>query len=164
MSSPSYRDVQLRAEAASALARREQALAELRRFEGSRWQLIRAVSVFQLKLAIDGLKDFVLAPLGAFALLLDLKRAKSGEKWEAFERVMLLGERFERWLALYGTAGRSPLDPDDPLDVRSGGILDEGGSDVILDSIELTAKKIGREIRDRKGSPAPEDPTSRSDD
>jgi len=47
---------------------------------------------------------------------------------------------------------RDPLDPDDPEDLRRGGILDEGGSDVLLDSIELTAKKISREIRDRSGS------------
>jgi hypothetical protein len=65
---------------------------------------------------------------------------------------MQLGERFERWLALYGIPGRDPLDPDDPEDLQRGGILDEGGSDVLLDSIELTAKKISREIRGRSGS------------
>jgi hypothetical protein len=108
--------------------------------------------VFQAKLAVDGLKDLFLAPLAGVAFLLDMKRARRGEEWESFERVMLLGERFERWLALYGVPGRAPLDPDDPLDLRSGGILDEGGSDVLLDSIELTARKISREIRDRSGA------------
>ncbi len=142
---------------AHSIARNSQAIPEPRSFEGSRWQLIRAVSVFQLKLAVDGLKDFVLAPLAVFAVLFDLKRARSGKTWESFERVMLLGERFERWLALYGTAGRSPLDPDDPLDLKRGGILDEGGSDVLLDSIELTAKKLGRELRDRGGTASAED-------
>ena len=142
-------------------APREQVRRQIREFEGSRWQLIRAVGVFQLKLAIDGLKDLFLAPLAAVALLLDLKRAKAGEEWESFERVMLLGERFERWLSLYGLAGRSPLDPDDPLDLKRGGILDEGGSDVILDTIELTAKKIGKEIRDRAAGEL--DPESRED-
>ncbi|MGW8283544.1 MAG: hypothetical protein ACWGON_09620 [Gemmatimonadota bacterium] len=134
-----------------AITARGEAFGQLRKFEGSRWQLFRAVIVFEAKLAVDGLKDFVIAPLAAFAFLLDLKRARAGEKWESFERVLLLGERFERWLALYGIPGRDPLDPDDPLDQRRGGILDEGGSDVLIDSIELTAKKIGREIRDRSG-------------
>ena len=138
--------------ASRAISARGEAFGQLRRFEGSRSQLFRALLVFEVKLAVDGLKDFVLAPLAALAFLLDMKRARSGEEWESFERVMLLGERFERWLALYGIAGRDPLDPDDPEDLRRGGILDEGGSDVLLDSIELTAKKIGQEIRDRSGS------------
>ena len=138
--------------ASRAITAREEALGQLRQFEGSRSQLFRALLVFEVKLAVDGLKDFVLAPLAALAFLLDMKRARSGEEWESFERVMLLGERFERWLALYGIAGRDPLDPDDPEDLRRGGILDEGGSDVLLDSIELTAKKLSQEIRDRSGS------------
>jgi hypothetical protein len=137
---------------ARAITTREEAIGQLRRFEGSRSQLVRAMLVFEVKLAVDGLKDFVLAPLALMAFALDLKRARSGEEWQSFERVMLLGERFERWVALYGIAGRDPLDPDDPEDLRRGGILDEGGSDVLLDSIELTAKKISREIRGRSGS------------
>jgi hypothetical protein len=135
-----------------AITAREETLGQLRRFEGSRSQLVRAMLVFEVKLAVDGLKDFLLAPLALIAFALDLKRARSGEEWQSFERVMLLGEQFERWLALYGIAGRDPLDPDDPQDLRRGGILDEGGSDVLLDSIELTAKKISREIRGRSGS------------
>ena len=141
-------------------ATREQALGQLRNFEGSRWKLLRAMQTFQAKLAVDGLKDLFLAPLAALACLLNRKRGRRGEGWESFERVMLLGERFERWLALYGVPGRAPLDPDDPLDLRRGGILDEGGSDVLLESIELTARKIGRELRDRSSSerePPPDD-------
>jgi hypothetical protein len=143
---------QLEARVRREIARREESLAQLRRFEGSRWQLFRAMLVFQAKLAVDGLKDLFLAPLAVLAALLDMKRARAGEEWESFERVMLLGERFERWLALYGVPGREPIDPDDPLDLKRGGILDEGGSDVLLDTIELTAKKLGRELRDRKSS------------
>lgn len=143
---------QLEARVRREIARREESLAQLRRFKGSRWQLFRAMLVFQAKLAVDGLKDLFLAPLAVLAALLDMKRARAGEEWESFERVMLLGERFERWIALYGVPGREPIDPDDPLDLKRGGILDEGGSDVLLDTIELTAKKLGRELRDRKSS------------
>ena len=141
-----------RNQAKQAVTSRQEALGQLRRFEGSRWQLFRALLVFEAKLAVDGLKDFILAPLALLACLLDMKRARRGEEWESFENVLLLGERFERWVALYGIPGRDPLDPDDPQDLKRGGILDEGGSDVLLDSIEMTAKKIGREIRDRSGS------------
>jgi hypothetical protein len=145
-----------------ALGGPEQAIGQLRNFEGSRWKLLRAMLTFQAKLAVDGLKDLFLAPLAVVACLLDMKRARRGEQWESFERVMLFGERFERWLALYGVPGRAPLDPDDPLDLRRGGILDEGGSDVLLESIELTARKIGRELRDR-ASPEREPPTDDDD-
>jgi len=147
--------------ARQALTPREQSLGQIRKFEGSRSKLFRAMLTFQAKLAVDGLKDLFLAPLAAIACLLDMKRARRGEQWESFERVMLVGERFERWLALYGVPGRAPLDPDDPLDLKRGGILDEGGSDVLLDSIELTARKIGRELRDRS-SPEREPPTGDS--
>jgi hypothetical protein len=143
---------QLEARVRREIARREESLAQFRRFKGSRSQLFRAMLVFQAKLAVDGLKDLFLAPLAVLAALLDMKRARAGEEWESFERVMLLGERFERWIALYGVPGREPIDPDDPLDLKRGGILDEGGSDVLLDTIELTAKKLGRELRDRKSS------------
>jgi hypothetical protein len=110
---------------------------------------------FQLKLAVDGLKDVFLAPLAVVAMLLDWKRAKAGEEWESFEQVMGLGEKFERWLALYGTPGRAPIDPDDPEDLRSGGILDEGGSDVLLDTIEKKARGLRRELLDREGPEPP---------
>jgi hypothetical protein len=147
-----------------ALTPRQEALGQLRTLEGSRWQLFRAVLVFEAKLAVDGLKDFVLAPLALLAFLLDMKRARKGEEWESFENVLLLGERFERWLSLYGNPGRDPLDPDDPQDLKRGGILDEGGSDVLLDSIELTAKKISRELLDRTGSGGkPGDPGSKGE-
>jgi hypothetical protein len=129
----------------------------VRRFEGGRWALFRAMLWFQLKLAVDGLKDFLLAPLAAIAMLLDWKRAKAGQEWESFERVMGIGERFERWLALYGTPGRAPIDPDDPEDLRSGGILDEGGSDVLLGSIEQRARRLHRELRNRPGGGKPDD-------
>lgn len=151
MNRPPTKPESVRDPAARSVAARKEGLGRLRAFEGSRWQLFRALIVFETKLAIDGLKDFVLAPLAALAFLLDLKRARAGENWQSFERVLLLGERFERWLALYGIPGRDPLDPDDPEDLRRGGILDEGGSDVLIDSIELTAKRLGREIRDRSG-------------
>ncbi len=152
MNRPPQESGSVQSAASRAITAREEALGQLRRFEGSRSQLFRAMLVFEVKLAVDGLKDFFLAPLAVIACMLDMKRARSGEEWDSFERVMQLGERFERWLALYGIPGRDPLDPDDPQDLRQGGILDEGGSDVLLDSIELTAKKISREIRGRSGS------------
>ena len=106
----------------------------------SRWRLARDVGVFEAKLALDGLKDFVLAPLALAALIADLVIAV--ETRGVFLRAVLtLGERFDRWLNLYGIR-RSP---------ERGRIFDEGGSDVIVDYLESTARDLRRGAKGRKG-------------
>lgn len=108
----------------------------------SRWRLARDLGVFELKLALDGLKDFVLAPLAVAALVADM--AMPAESRGAFLRAVIrIGERFEAWLDLYG-AGRSP---------RPRSILEESGSDVIVDYIESTARDLHRGIKARKKKP-----------
>ena len=94
----------------------------------SRWGIVRDLGVFELKLAVDGLKDLILAPLALAAAVADM--VIQAESRGVFLRsVMRIGERFDRWLNLYGARrGR---------DVRS--VLDEGGSDVIVDYLESTA-------------------------
>jgi hypothetical protein len=105
----------------------------------SRWRLTRDLGVFELKLALDGLKDIVLAPLALAAVLADMMMP--AEKRGVFlHAVIRLGERFERWLNLYGLKRGSGT--------RS--ILDEGGSDIIVDYIESTALDLHRGIKDRK--------------
>jgi hypothetical protein len=105
----------------------------------SRWGLVRNLGVFELKLAVDGLKDLVLAPLALAAAVADM--VIPAESRGVFLRsVMRIGEKFDRWLNLYGARrGR---------DVRS--VLDEGGSDVIVDYLESTALDLGRGLRGRR--------------
>jgi hypothetical protein len=54
--------------------------------------------------------------------------------------VIAIGERFERWLNLYGLKRRE----------ATSTILDEGGSDVIVDYVESRTKDLHRELKDRK--------------
>ena len=61
MSRPPQHNRHERNQAKQAVTSRQEALGQLRRFEGSRWQLFRALLVFEAKLAVDGLKDFILA-------------------------------------------------------------------------------------------------------
>ena len=105
----------------------------------SRWKLARDLGVFEAKLAVDGLKDIVLAPLALAAVVADM--VMPAESRGAFLRAVIrIGEGFDRWLNLYGAErGRDP---------RS--LLDEGGSDVIVDYFESTALDVGRGIRGRK--------------
>jgi hypothetical protein len=105
----------------------------------SRWRLVRDLGVFEAKLAMDGLKDFILAPLALAATVADM--VIPAESRGVFLRaVMRIGEGFDRWLNLYGARrGR---------DVRS--VLDEGGSDVIVDYLESTALDVGRGLKGRR--------------
>lgn len=70
-----------------------------------RWELIRDVLVFQLKLVLDAVRDFALSPLSIGAGVLDLV---SGDEpaGRRFYAVLRLGQRAERWLDLYRPAGR----------------------------------------------------------
>ena len=108
----------------------------------SRWRLASDLGVFELKLAIDGLKDIVLAPLAVAAVLADMVMpAKSRGMF--LRSVIRIGWRFEAWLNLYGVGRKS--------EARS--ILEEGGSDVLVDYIESTALDLHRGIKARKKKP-----------
>lgn len=110
----------------------------------SRKSVMRALGVFYLKLVLDGLKDVVLLPLAAMAAFLDLTK-KSDEERESLGRVIHFGERFDRWLNLYGSES-----PGEGL----GAILGEGGSDVLLDYVERRA----RDLKSGRGSGEEEPP------
>lgn len=105
----------------------------------SRWGLARDLGVFEVKLAVDGLKDLVLAPLALAATVADLV-IPSRDRGTLLEAVLRIGERFDRWLNLYGLKRRG--------EART--VLDEGGSDVILGYIESTALDLHRSIGRRK--------------
>jgi len=111
----------------------------------SRWQLARDLGVFELKLAVDGVKDIILAPLALAAVVADM--VMPAETRGVFLRAVIrIGERFERWLNLYGLK-------------RGEGtrtILDSGGSDLIVDYLESKTLDLHRGIKDRKRN-KPED-------
>lgn len=118
--------------------RREEAAPTFPEYE-SRWRLARDLGVFEVKLALDGLKDLVLAPLALAAVLGDMVMPR--ETRGVFLRaVIALGERFEHWLNLYGLKRRD--------ETRT--ILDSGGSDLIVDYLESKTLDLHRGIKDRK--------------
>jgi len=105
----------------------------------SRWKLARDLGVFELKLAVDGIKDLIMAPLALAAFVADMVMPR--ESRGVFLRAALrIGERFESWLNLYSLK-------------RHGGartILDEGGSDIIVDYLESKTLELHRGLRDRR--------------
>lgn len=105
----------------------------------SRWRLARDLGVFEVKLAIDGVKDLILAPLALAAVVADL--VMPAESRGVFLRAVIrIGERFEAWLNLYGLERRAATQT----------ILDEGGSDVIVDYLESRTQDLRRGLKDRK--------------
>lgn len=67
----------------------------------SRWQLLRDLLVFQVKLFVDGMRDLIMSPISLMAgfagLLFDRHQP---ERW--FEQVLHWGRRSEAWINLFG--------------------------------------------------------------
>lgn len=74
-----------------------------------RWALVWDVLIFQIKLGLDALRDFVLSPLSFGALLLGLI-AGGNRPYRYFEGLLRFGRQTERIINLFGTA-RVPYDP-----------------------------------------------------
>ena len=68
-----------------------------------RWTLIRDTGVLQLKLIVDGLRDFVLVPVSLVAGVVSLVQGG-----DAFYRLLKIGRRSERWINLLEAADRVP--------------------------------------------------------
>ncbi len=73
----------------------------------SRWTLIRDISVLQVKLVIDGLRDLVLVPISLLAGVLSLVTSRD-EPSNAFYDLLRLGKRSERWINLFGAVEKAP--------------------------------------------------------
>lgn len=103
---------------------------ESRSSASGRKSVLRQLVVFEAKLALDGLKDFVLAPLAIIAALWDL--ALDGRRGQRrLVAVFHLGASFDRWLNLYD---REVVDTED----RS--TFGAAGSDLLIDQIEGLAR------------------------
>lgn len=72
----------------------------------SAWVILRDLAIFQVKLAMDGLKDVIFMPFSIIAAALDL--LLPGERpGHRFYFVLRVGERFDRWLSLFGAAQKA---------------------------------------------------------
>ena len=92
-----------------------------------RWEFLRDVLVFQLKLLLDAVRDLVLSPVSIVAGVIDLI---SGDEppGRYFYRLLAFGGRTDTWINLFGMPGR----PDEP-----GG--DEG---VTIDSLVAQVERL----------------------
>ena len=102
-----------------------------------RWTLIRDVAVLQVKLIVDGLRDFILVPISLVAGLISLFSAGDPAGNE-FYRLLRIGRRTERWINLFGAADRVPdCAPDCPPDQAADAVpFPEEDIDAIVGRVE----------------------------
>jgi len=71
-----------------------------------RWELIRDLVVFQVKLGLDAFRDLVFSPLSIAAAVIDL--ITGGEHpGRLFYSVLAAGGRTEGWINLFGAPNRT---------------------------------------------------------
>ena len=97
----------------------------------SRKVTMRDFVIFQLKLALDGLKDFVIFNVSIVAIVLDFISGR-GQRPRLFYSVVRSSERFDKWLNLHGVMER--LDEGDTSDGFFG--ASEAGADTLIGQIE----------------------------
>lgn len=97
----------------------------------SRKVTMRDFVIFQLKLALDGLKDFVIFNVSIVAIVLDFISGR-GQRPRLFYSVVRGSERFDKWLNLHGVMER--LDEGDTSDGFFG--ASEAGADTLIGQIE----------------------------
>lgn len=73
--------------------------------------IFRDVLIFQVKLFLDGVKDIILSPVSIMAAIADVV-SPTDRVGKRFYHVMLMGERIDRWLNLFGAAERADAGED----------------------------------------------------
>ncbi|WP_281560721.1 hypothetical protein [Thalassomonas sp. RHCl1] len=69
----------------------------------SRWQLLRDIGIFQVKLAFDAIRDLLLSPVSIVSAVIDVIRGHQYPQ-SYFYKVMRLGRKTDHWLNLFGAA------------------------------------------------------------
>jgi len=72
--------------------------------------LVRDIVVFQFKLIVDGLRDFVLVPVSLIAGLISLVSGEQGRPGPQFYQLLDTGKKTEDWIDLFGALRHAPPD------------------------------------------------------
>lgn len=125
---------------------------------------LRDFGIFQLKLFLDGFKDFVAIWLSVGAIALDLLAGR-GKRPRLFYSVVRASERFDRWINLHSVI--ETMDESETEDGLFG--ASRAGDDTLVGRIEALVrggdeprKRNGRRSW-RDGDDAPGEPLSAED-
>ncbi len=135
-----------------------------------RAELVRESLVFQLKLVVDGFRDFLLVPVSLVATLVGLLRSADDPEVE-YNRVLDLGRKSERWINLFGqhdpieeagdagSLDRLVMRVEEVLkDEAARGDISDTASKAIGRALDTVQETLRREhgMGDRKGSGKPQ--------
>lgn len=123
--------------------------------------MFRDLLIFQLKLFLDGMKDFVLAPMSLIAFVFDLLPGRKHKGGKAFYGVIRAGEKFDRWLSLYNATERADPRTDGLFGESLAGANNLIGKmeEVVRQTVEVGAETVGqaRERRANAKRPKPDE-------
>ena len=111
----------------------------------SRNVTLRDFVIFQLKLALDGLKDLVVFNVSIVAIVVDFIAGR-GRRPRLFYSVVRASERFDKWLNLHGVMER--LDEGDTDDGFFG--ASEAGADSLIGQIEKLVRGVEEPLGERR--------------
>lgn len=137
--------------------------------DSSRWELLRDVLRFQLKLLADALRDLLLSPISLIVAFAGIILPGDNPR-RYFDQLLRLGRRSERWINLFG-AFRDPVGLDEwarRVEARIVEQYERGGMtasaknaiDRTLDSVQHSIGTIQRSATDglkKIGPPPPPD-------
>lgn len=81
--------------------------------EPSTRTLVRDVAMLQVKLIVDGLRDFLLVPLSLVAGLISFVNRKNGRPGPEFYSLVSVGKQTEQWINLFGALRNAPSEVAD---------------------------------------------------
>ena len=65
-----------------------------------RWKIFKALVVFQMKLALDWLRDLLLSPVAFFCALIDFVTGAPPHR-SLFQQLMRFGQKSDLWINLF---------------------------------------------------------------
>ena len=111
--------------------------------DNSRWPFIRDVLVFQLKLVLGNMLNFVLVPITIVASIYDLVSGKPGvRRGDSFYQVLEAGREIEERINIYGSIGgyHATGSSDDPGAARRSKTI--GGVDIGDGTVDDVIRKV----------------------
>lgn len=112
----------------------------------SRGVTARDFMIFQLKLFLDGIKDFAAMWLSLFAIILDFIAGR-GKRPRLFYSVVRASERWDRWLNLHSVVEH--MDESETEDGMFG--VSKAGDDTFVGKIEQLVRGGDRPRREVRG-------------
>jgi len=111
---------------------------------------VRDFAIFQLKLVLDGMKDFFAIWLSIGAIILDVIAGR-GRRPRLFYSVVRASERFDKWINLHSVVQR--MDEEGSEDGFFGGMNDE--EDTLVTEIDRLVKgRSSRQTPPGEGPPS----------